>query len=223
VFRELRDLSFAAVGPRLGERAKAIQADYRDSKARPRAQPCPPAGRPPRARRASSGPRVLLRTRLPGGTRSGPGDRLRPAASCLSRRACRPAPDSSVRAPEAASACGHQGGRRPPTRNGRLAGSHAHPGRCPAPLPPALDCHCRQLATPGRPRRQAGERSLAELRDFAAALKALPHIQRHIGLAEAVNKVIAAPAFRGRVAVEQALLDGHGTDASAEAIEARPS
>ena len=34
VFRELRDLSFAAVGPRLGERAKAIQADYKDSKAR---------------------------------------------------------------------------------------------------------------------------------------------------------------------------------------------
>ena len=34
VFRELRDLSFAAVGPRLGERAKAIQADYKDSKVR---------------------------------------------------------------------------------------------------------------------------------------------------------------------------------------------
>ncbi|KAK9844079.1 hypothetical protein WJX81_004070 [Elliptochloris bilobata] len=97
VFRELRDLSFAAVGPCLGERAKAIQADYKDSK--------------------------------------------------------------------------------------------------------------------------AGERSLAELRDFAAALKALPHIQRHIGLAEAVNKIIAAPNFRARVRVEQALLDGHGLDASAEAIE----
>ena len=68
---------------------------------------------------------------------------------------------------------------------------------------------------------QAGERSLAELRDFAAALKALPHIQRHIGLAEAVNKIIAAPAFRARVGIEQALLDGHGLDASAEAIEAR--
>ena len=32
VYAELRDLSFAAVGPVLGERAKAIQADYHGSK-----------------------------------------------------------------------------------------------------------------------------------------------------------------------------------------------
>ena len=67
---------------------------------------------------------------------------------------------------------------------------------------------------------QAAERSLAELKDFASQLKALPNIQRHIGLAEAVNRAIAAPAFRARVSVEQSLLDGHGLDASAESIEA---
>lgn len=31
-FAELRDMSFAAVGPRLGARAKALQSDYNDSK-----------------------------------------------------------------------------------------------------------------------------------------------------------------------------------------------
>ena len=31
-FRELRDMSFEAVGPRLGQRMKALQSDYRDSK-----------------------------------------------------------------------------------------------------------------------------------------------------------------------------------------------
>ena len=66
---------------------------------------------------------------------------------------------------------------------------------------------------------QAAERSLSELKEFAAQLKALPNIQRHIGLAEAVNRAIAAPAFRTRVSVEQSLLDGHGLDASAESIE----
>ena len=66
---------------------------------------------------------------------------------------------------------------------------------------------------------QAAERSLAELKEFAAQLKALPNIQRHIGLAEAVNRAIATPAFRTRVSVEQSLLDGHGLDASAESIE----
>ena len=66
---------------------------------------------------------------------------------------------------------------------------------------------------------QAAERSLSELKEFAAQLKALPHIQRHIGLAEAVNRAIAAPAFRARVAIEQQLLDGHGIDAAAEAID----
>ena len=58
-------------------------------------------------------------------------------------------------------------------------------------------------------------------REFASQLKALPHIQRHIGLAEAANRAIAAPAFRQRVAIEQQLLDGHGIDAAAEAIDVR--
>ena len=31
-FRELRDMSFAAVGPRLNTRAKALQSEYKDSK-----------------------------------------------------------------------------------------------------------------------------------------------------------------------------------------------
>ena len=31
-FRELRDMSFEAVGPRLGQRMKALQSDYKDSK-----------------------------------------------------------------------------------------------------------------------------------------------------------------------------------------------
>lgn len=70
---------------------------------------------------------------------------------------------------------------------------------------------------------QAAERSLSELKEFAAQLKALPNIQRHIGLAEAVNRAIAAPAFRTRVSVEQSLLDGHGLDASAESIEVSSS
>lgn len=67
---------------------------------------------------------------------------------------------------------------------------------------------------------QAAERSLAELKEFAAQLKALPNIQRHIGLAEAVNRAINRPAFRTRVSVEQSLLDGHGLDAAVESIEA---
>ena len=62
---------------------------------------------------------------------------------------------------------------------------------------------------------------MAELREFAAQLKSLPAIQRHIAVAEAVNNVIAAPAFRTRVSIEQALLDGHGMDAVAEQIEVR--
>jgi hypothetical protein len=35
VFRDLRDLSFAAVGPQLGQRAKSIQSDYKTSKVAP--------------------------------------------------------------------------------------------------------------------------------------------------------------------------------------------
>lgn len=66
---------------------------------------------------------------------------------------------------------------------------------------------------------QAAERSLTELKEFASQLKALPNIQRHIGLAEAVNRVINAPAFRARVGSEQSILDGQSADAAAEAIE----
>ena len=66
---------------------------------------------------------------------------------------------------------------------------------------------------------QAAERSLTELKEFASQLKALPNIQRHISLAEAVNKAIAAPAFRAHVGAEQAMLDGQSADAAAEAIE----
>ncbi len=60
---------------------------------------------------------------------------------------------------------------------------------------------------------------MTELKEFASQLKALPNIQRHIGLAESVNKVINAPAFRSRVGAEQAMLDGQSADAAAEAIE----
>lgn len=68
---------------------------------------------------------------------------------------------------------------------------------------------------------QAAERSLTELKEFASQLKALPNIQRHIGLAEAVNKIINRPAFRSRVGTEQAILDGQSVDSAAEAIEVR--
>ena len=60
---------------------------------------------------------------------------------------------------------------------------------------------------------------MTELKEFASQLKALPNIQRHIGLAESVNKVINAPAFRSRVGAEQAMLDGQSADAAAEVIE----
>jgi hypothetical protein len=66
---------------------------------------------------------------------------------------------------------------------------------------------------------QAAERSLTELKEFASQLKALPNIQRHISLAEAVNRVISAPAFRARISAEQSILDGQSADAAAEAIE----
>ena len=91
------------------------------------------------------------------------------------------------------------------------------------PVTAAFRCKGRAECIVCCPRglRQAAERSLTELKEFAAQLKALPHIQRHIGLAEAVNRAIAAPAFRARVAVEQQLLDGHGIDAAAEAIDVR--
>lgn len=66
---------------------------------------------------------------------------------------------------------------------------------------------------------KGAERSLAELKDFAAQLKSLPNITRHIHLAEAVNKVIAGQSFRDRVSVEQSLLDGRDIDKCCETIE----
>lgn len=66
---------------------------------------------------------------------------------------------------------------------------------------------------------KGSERSLAELKDFAAQLKSLPNITRHITLAEAINRVISRQNFRDRVTVEQSLLDGHSIDGCCETIE----
>lgn len=66
---------------------------------------------------------------------------------------------------------------------------------------------------------KGAERSLAELKDFAAQLKSLPNITRHIHLAEAVTKAINRQSFRDRVSVEQSLLDGRDIDKCCETIE----
>ena len=42
---------------------------------------------------------------------------------------------------------------------------------------------------------------MAELKEFAGELKALPSISRHIGLAEELSRRIARPGFRNRVQV----------------------
>ena len=60
---------------------------------------------------------------------------------------------------------------------------------------------------------------MAELKEFAGELKALPNISRHISIAEELSRRIARPCFRDRVQVEQALLDGISTESSAETIE----
>ena len=51
-----------------------------------------------------------------------------------------------------------------------------------------------------------GGASLSELRALAGSLKALPSIQRHVALAEAVGSALAAPLFRERMEAEQRLL-----------------
>ena len=66
---------------------------------------------------------------------------------------------------------------------------------------------------------KATERTMAELKEFAGELKALPNISRHISLAEELSRRIARPGFRDRVTVEQALLDGHSLDSTAETLE----
>ena len=66
---------------------------------------------------------------------------------------------------------------------------------------------------------QAAE--LKELKEFTTKLKTLPQIQRHIELLAAAQRVSGQPAFRARVAAEQALLDTHSVDAACEAVEVR--
>jgi len=66
---------------------------------------------------------------------------------------------------------------------------------------------------------KATDRTMAELKEFAGELKALPNISRHISLAEELSRRIARPGFRDRVTVEQALLDGHSLDSTAETLE----
>lgn len=60
---------------------------------------------------------------------------------------------------------------------------------------------------------------MAQLKEFAGELRELPHISRHIGLAEELARRVARPAFRDRIAVEQSLLDGVGLDAACDSIE----
>ena len=60
---------------------------------------------------------------------------------------------------------------------------------------------------------------MAELKEFAGELKALPNISRHISIAGELSRRIARPGFRDRVQVEQALLDGVSIDSSAERLE----
>ena len=60
---------------------------------------------------------------------------------------------------------------------------------------------------------------MAELKEFAGELKELPHITRHIGLAEELSRRCAQQRFRDRIAAEQSLLDGVALDATCESIE----
>ncbi len=60
---------------------------------------------------------------------------------------------------------------------------------------------------------------MAELKEFAGELKELPHITRHINLAEELARRVAASAFRDRLTVEQSLLDGVSLDSACESIE----
>lgn len=87
-----------------------------------------------------------------------------------------------------------------------------------AAVGPKLSERAKSLQTDYKGSKGA-ERSLAELKDFAAQLKTLPNITRHINLAEAINRVISRQNFRDRVTVEQSLLDGHSIDGCCETIE----
>lgn len=61
--------------------------------------------------------------------------------------------------------------------------------------------------TPASPSsKPGGGASLSELRALAGSLKALPSIQRHVALAEAVGAAANSPLFRGRMEAEQRLL-----------------
>lgn len=86
---------------------------------------------------------------------------------------------------------------------------------------PALGARARAIQT-GYSAARAGGAPLADLRDFAATLKTLPAVQRHVALAEAAGAAAGAGWFKDRVAAEQALLAGGagGGDAGADAAEA---
>ena len=62
---------------------------------------------------------------------------------------------------------------------------------------------------------------MAELKEFAGELRELPHISRHIGLAEELSRRCAQQPFRDRIAAEQSLLDGVALDSTCDTIEAR--
>ena len=170
LYEELRDQSFAAVGPRLGEKAKAIQVNYQ----------------------------------------------VRWAARSWRHRRCQ--------------SCA---GRHVLCSDNRAAESYMqHP---PAHIPrtvPQLGRGCLLVTLAGIPQQRAQhlgkagvqgskatDRTMAELKEFAGELKALPNISRHISLAEELSRRIARPGFRDRVTVEQALLDGHSLDSTAETLE----
>ncbi|KAK9837545.1 hypothetical protein WJX84_004210 [Apatococcus fuscideae] len=63
------------------------------------------------------------------------------------------------------------------------------------------------------------DRSIAELKQFTSQLKSLPHITRHINMAEAVSTQMRRKSLRSRVHVEQLLVDGRDVESCCEDIE----
>ncbi|KAK9831278.1 hypothetical protein WJX74_010180 [Apatococcus lobatus] len=63
------------------------------------------------------------------------------------------------------------------------------------------------------------DRSIAELKQFTSQLKSLPHITRHINMAEAVSTQMRRRSLRARVHVEQLLVDGRDVESCCENIE----
>lgn len=64
-----------------------------------------------------------------------------------------------------------------------------------------------------------GACSIAELKQFTSQLKSLPHITRHINMAEAVSTQMRRKSLRSRVHVEQLLVDGRDVESCCEDIE----